>query len=141
MPRRRSWARLTTLRLGTASGGLGPVPGPDGALPTGIFETAGVGRNKSVFWVPGAEAFRGQALAEVVGRGEGFRYRWDDRRVWEQLAHDMIVVSCGWRTHPDWIPPALRGAARSALARQLCQVLQRRLAGDGTTTLRTFGVV
>ncbi|MCA1708883.1 MAG: hypothetical protein LC808_38655 [Actinobacteria bacterium] len=95
------------------------VPGPDGALPAGVFETDVVGRRKSVFWAQGDDAFRAEPLAIVVGRPEGFRYRWEDKRVWEQLAHDMIVVSCGWRVHPEWMPAALRGAARAALGQQL----------------------
>lgn len=59
------------------------------------LETEVVGRYKNVFWAPGDHAFRGEPLANVVGRPEGFRYRWEDKRVWDQLAHDMIVVSCG----------------------------------------------
>jgi len=106
-----SWGRSAHLAIA--------VPGPDGALPAGVFETDVVGRRKSVFWAPGDDAFRGEPLAMVVGRPEGFRYRWEDKRVWEQLAHDMIVVSCGWRAHPEWVPAALRGAARAALGQQL----------------------
>jgi len=106
-----AWARSSHLAIA--------VPGPDGALPAGVFETDVVGRQKSVFWAPGDDAFRGEPLPIVVGRPEEFRYRWEDKRVWEQLAHDMIVVSCGWRVHPEWMPAALRGAARAALGRQL----------------------
>lgn len=102
------------------------VPGPDGALPAGVFETDVVGRYKNVFWAPGDDAFGGEPLAKVVGRPEGFRYRWEDKRVWEQLAHDMVVVSCGWRTHPQWMPAVLRGAARAALSQQLRQDLGAR---------------
>ena len=99
------------------------VPGPDGDLPAGVFETDVVGRYKNVFWAPGDGAFRVEPLANVVGRPEGFRYRWEDKRVWEQLAHDMIVVSCGWRTHPQWMPAVLRGTAQASLGRQLRQDL------------------
>lgn len=99
------------------------VPGPDGDLPNGVFETDVVGRIKNVFWAPGDTSFHGEPLANVVGRPEGFRYRWEDKRVWEQLAHDMIVVSCGWRTHPQWMPAVLRGAARASLGQQLRQDL------------------
>ena len=106
-----SWGRSSHLAIA--------VPGPDGALPAGVFETDVVGRRKSVFWAPGDDAFRGEPLATVVGRPEGFRYRWEDKRVWEQLAHDMIVVSCGWRANPEWMPAVLRGAARAALGQQL----------------------
>jgi hypothetical protein len=110
-----SWGRSSHLAMA--------VPGPDGALAAGVFETDVVGRFKNVFWVPGDDAFHGEPLATVVGRPEGFRYRWEDKRVWEQLAHDMIVVSCGWRAHPQWLPAALRGAARAALGQQLRQDL------------------
>ena len=99
------------------------VPGPDGALPAGVFETDVVGKYKNVFWAPADDAFRGQPLANVAGRPEGFRYRWEDKRVWEQLAHDLIVVSCGWRGHPQWMPAVLRGGARAALGQQLRQDL------------------
>lgn len=106
-----SWARSSHLAIA--------VPGPDGDLPAGVFETDVVGRRKSVFWAPGDDAFSGEPLAIVVGRPEGFRYRWEDTRVWEQLAHDMIAVSCGWRANPEWMPAVLRGAARAALGQQL----------------------
>ena len=108
-----------SLSLGRSSHLAIAVPGPDGTLPAGVFETDLVGRQKSVFWAPDDDPFRGEPLATVVGRPEAFRYRWDDKRVWEQLAHDMIVVSCGWRTHPQWMPGVLRGAARAELAQQL----------------------
>ena len=110
-----AWGRSSHLAIA--------VPGPDGALPAGVFETDVIGRYKNVFWAPGDNAFRGELLAKVVGRPEGFRYRWEDKRVWEQLAHDMIVVSCGWQGHPQWMPAALRGAARAALGQQLRQDL------------------
>ncbi len=99
------------------------VPGPDCALPAGFFETQMVGRYKNVFWT--GTALNGEALATVAGRPDGFRYRWEDKRVrvWEQLAHDMIVVCCGWQTHPQWLPPVLRRAAAAALGSQLLQDL------------------
>lgn len=106
-----SWGRASHLAIA--------IPGPDGALPAGVFETDLIGRQKTVFWAPGEDVFRGEPLAVVVGRPEGFRYRWEDRGVWERLAHDMIVVACGWRAHPGWMPAALRGAARTALGQQL----------------------
>jgi hypothetical protein len=110
-----SWGRSSHLAIA--------VPGPDGDLPTGVFETDVVGRYKNVFWAPGDDSFHGEPLANVLGRPEGFRYRWEDKRVWEQLAHDMIVVSCGWRTHPQWMPAVLREAARASLGQQLRQDL------------------
>ncbi len=39
--------------------------------------------------------------------------------MWEQLAHDMIVVACGWQTHPDRLPRALSRHASILLGEQL----------------------
>jgi hypothetical protein len=66
-----SWGRAARLAIA--------VPGPDGVLPVGIFETDTLGRYKTVFWTPGGEPFRGEALGKVAGRPEGFRYRWEHK--------------------------------------------------------------
>ena len=94
------------------------VPGPSG-FPRGTFETDHVGRLKGVLWAPDEDISSTQALAVLAGRSEGFRYRWDDKGVWEQLAHDMIVVACGWKDFPQRLPPVLAGRASTMLGQQV----------------------
>ncbi len=112
------------------------VPGPDGLLPDGVFATAADGRYKNVLWASSGDPLDEAPLARIAGRPEGFRYRWQDARVWEQLAHDMIVVGCGWRSRQEWLPSALRGPAQAALARQLRQDL-----GSGDWALHAREIV
>jgi hypothetical protein len=94
------------------------VPGPAGFAP-GTFETQTVGRHKLVYWAPDGDSYSTRTLAQLAGRPDGFRYRWADKRVWEQLAHDMIVVACGWNGYPDRLPPALGRTAAASLGEQL----------------------
>lgn len=95
------------------------VPGPDGSLAQGLFETDSDGRRKTVRWAPDSNLLATSELAEMAGRPPGFRYHWEDKRVWEQLGHDMIVLSCGWRAFPGRLPPLLRRRASTALGGQL----------------------
>jgi hypothetical protein len=93
------------------------VPGPAG-FAGGTFETEMVGRSKLVYWAA-EDTYATKPLPQLAGRAEGFRYRWDDKRIWEHLARDMIVVACGWHTCPDRLPPALARAASGVVAQQL----------------------
>jgi hypothetical protein len=49
-----------------------------------------------------------------MGRPAGFRYRWQDKKVWVELAGDLIVFCCGWRTAPGsvlWCSSPAAGTA------------------------------
>jgi hypothetical protein len=111
------------------------VPGPDGAIPTGVIDCELVGGTRRVRWYPKGWTHDADLLPQVAGRSPDFRYRWQDRRVWEQLALDLIILCCGWRTAPAALPPALK-EARILLGNQL-----RRDISVGTWTLQPAAVL
>ncbi|MFN2617722.1 MAG: hypothetical protein ABR581_11485 [Thermoleophilaceae bacterium] len=112
------------------------VPGPAG-FAAGTFETDTVGRYKGVYWAPDGDSHSTRTLGQQAGRPEGFRYRWQDKRVWEQLAHDMIVVACGWNAYPDRLPPALGRRAAAPLGEQL----RRDLGGTSEWAVHAYDIV
>ncbi len=99
------------------------VPGPDRQLRCGTFMTDVDGQRKVVMWSPDENVLNLEALPVVAGRHAGAHYRWKDNRVWEELARDMVVVACGWRSCPDRLPLVLRRNAVPALAVRLHQDL------------------
>lgn len=112
------------------------VPGPDGTIPVGVIDCERESGGRVVRWYPdGWHQGGGELLSVAAGRSPDYRYRFTAKRVWEDLAHDLIVVCCGWRTDPKGLPPTL-ARARHLLARQLREDL-----GAGTWTLEPVTVV
>ena len=98
--RRTSYTRITRLPV--------VVPGPDGTVPSGVIDCDLEAGTRTVRWYPDGWKREGELLSVVAGRPTGFRYRWQDRRVWDMLALDLIILCCGWRTDPAALPPALK---------------------------------
>ena len=111
------------------------VPGPDGAIPTGLIDCEVESGTRVVRWYPQGWSREGEPLPQVAGRPADFRYRWQDRRVWDQLALDLIILCCGWRTAPSDLPPAL------ARSRQLLGNQLRRDISKGTWAVEPASVV
>lgn len=94
------------------------LPGPDGQVPSGVIDCEIECGARTVRWYPEGWKREGDLLAIVAGRPAEFRYRWADKRTWEELALDMIIICCGWASAPKDLPPALR-QGRALLAHEL----------------------
>jgi hypothetical protein len=94
------------------------VPGP-APLPMGVVECEIESRVRTLRWYStGPDGPKGELFAELVGRPEGYQYRWQDKQVWDDLAGDLIMFCCGWGNAPESVPPVLK-RSRTLLANQL----------------------
>jgi len=94
------------------------VPGPDGSIPAGVLARELESGTRTLRWYPDAGTGHGDLFAAIMGRPDGYRYRWQDKRVWDDLAADLIVFCCGWHSDPHAVPPVLK-RSRDRLATQL----------------------
>ena len=64
---------------------------------------------RTLRWYPTDPTARQVELfAQVAARPDGYRYRWGDKRVWDDLAADLVRFCCGWGNTPNQVPPVLK---------------------------------
>ena len=85
------------------------IPGPQGRIPIGTFGCQPEGRSRQIYWWRiGQHGPPAGRLTDVAGRDSP--YRFSAKAVWDQVAHDMVVVVSGYWGYSRLLPAPLRSA-------------------------------